>query len=51
MGFFDSVKAALGKVTQDNPVATTAGDEDHSNPDVFRGEDADAPVNEEVTDK
>ncbi len=28
---------------QDEPVAATAAEEDHSDPVVFRGEDADAP--------
>lgn len=28
------------------PVARTAGEEDHSDPDAFRGEDADPPSNE-----
>jgi hypothetical protein len=26
------------------PPATTAGEEDHSDPEVYRGEDADAPA-------
>jgi hypothetical protein len=29
----------------DQPVAKTAGEEDHSDPDRFRGEDADPPTN------
>lgn len=28
----------------DEPPATTAGEEDHSNPQKLRGEDADAPA-------
>lgn len=51
MGLFDGLKAAVSKLGQDNPEAVTAGEEDHSDPDVFRGEDAEAPVNEEVNDK
>lgn len=48
MGLFDGVKAAVHKMGQSNPKAATAGEEDHSDPDVFRGEDAEAPVNPEV---
>jgi hypothetical protein len=29
-----------------SPPAKTAGEEDHSDPDAFRGEDADAPGND-----
>ena len=28
----------------DEPTATTAGEDDHSDPEVFRGDDADAPA-------
>jgi hypothetical protein len=28
-----------------SPAAVTAGEQDHSDPNVFRGADADAPVN------
>lgn len=48
MGLFDGLKAAVHRLGQDNPTAVTAGVEDHSDPDVFRGEDAEAPVNPEV---
>lgn len=32
------------EVDTQEPPATTAGEEDHSEPDDFRGEDADAPA-------
>lgn len=50
MSFVEEFKTIVGKVGEDNPKAVTAGEEDHSNPWVYAGEEADAPVNPEDGD-
>lgn len=50
MSFVDKLKEMVG-LKPAEPVAKTAGEQDHSDPWVFAGEDADPPVNPKEDDR